>query len=245
MKKKTSNNYKILFIFIGIITFISALYFSLNGNFNFSLTYLKDLVYKPFMDINNKTDILGANINKELVEENDRLKDLANISGTLSGFKNINSTVVERNHSFWLENITINRGKKDGIDIGMAVVVSEGLVGKVVNITNNTSLVKLITSEDNTNKISVKIKVGETYTYKVLEQENNNLVINGVEKDLDIKQGDSVLTSGLSDIYPSGIIVGKVERIENDNYGMSKRLYIKSEVNFDNLRFVSVLERVS
>lgn len=241
--KKKNNNYKILFLFIGIIVFISALYFSLNGNANLSLTYLKDMLYKPFIDINNKNDIVGKNLNVELVEENDKLKELANISYTLSGFKNINATVIERNHSFWLESMTINKGKKDGIDIGMAVVVSEGLVGKIVNITNNTSLVKLITSEDNNNKISVKIKVGETYIYKVLEYENNDLVINGIEKDIELNAGASVITSGLSDIYPSGIIVGEILKIENDNYGISKRAYIKSKVSFDNLRFVSVLER--
>jgi len=245
MKKKNNNNYKILLVFIGIVVFISVLYFSLNGNVNLSITYLKDILYKPFSDINNKNDIIGKNVNEELVEENDRLKDLANISYTLSGFRSINATVIERNHSYWLESMSVNRGKKDGIDIGMAVVVSEGLVGKVVNITNNTSLIKLITSEDNNNKISVKIKTGETYIYKVLELENNNLVINGVEKDVNVEKGMKVLTSGLSDIYPSGIIVGEVDKIENDNYGVSKRLYITSKVNFDNLRFVSILERES
>ena len=125
----------------------------------------------------------------------------------------------------------------------MAVVVSEGLIGKVVNITNTTSTVKLITSRDNKNKISIKIKSGETYIYKVLELENNNLVINGIEKDVNLKEGMPVITSGLSDIYPSGIIVGEIEKIENDNYGISKRVYVKSKVSFDNLRFVSVLER--
>ena len=241
--KKKKNNYRIFFMIIGIVVFISGLYFSLNGKANLSLTYLKDIVYKPFIDINNKTDIVGENLNTELIEENEELKDLANISYTLSGFKNINATIIERNHSFWLETMTINKGKKDGIDIGMAVVVSEGLIGKVVNITNTTSTVKLITSRDNKNKISIKIKSGETYIYKVLELENNNLVINGIEKDVNLKEGMPVITSGLSDIYPSGIIVGEIEKIENDNYGISKRVYVKSKVSFDNLRFVSVLER--
>ena len=241
--KKKNRNHKTLLLVIALFLLVSSLYFSLNGNINLSLTYLKDIIYNPFLDINNKDDIVGKNINAELVEENDELKVLADISYTLSGFKNINATVIERNHSFWLETMTINRGKKDGIDIGMAVVVSEGLIGKVVNITNNTALIKLITSRDNNNKISIKIKINGTYVYKVLEQENNNLVINGIDKNIEIKEEMPVITSGLSDIYPSGIIIGYISKLENDNYGISKRAYVKSKVNFDNLRFVSVLER--
>lgn len=243
--KKSNNNYKILFLFVGIAMFISALYFSLNGNANFSLTYLKDILYKPFIDINNKIDIVGKNINTELINENAELKELTNITYTLSSFAKINATVIERNHSFWLDSMTINRGKKDEIDIGMSVVVGEGLVGKVVNITNNTSLIRLITSRDNNNKISIKIKTGETYIYKVLEFENEDLVINGIGKDVELKEGMTVFTSGLSDIYPSGITVGEISKVENDNYGISKRAYVRSKVDFNNLRFVSVLKRES
>ena len=76
-------------------------------------------------------------------------------------------------------------------------------------------------------------------------QENDKLVINGIENDVSLKEGAVVYTSGLSDIYPSGIVIGEITRIENDNYGISKRAYVESKVVFDNLRFVSVLERKS
>lgn len=243
MKKK--NNYlKYIYPIIGFIAFAVALYFSLNKNLTVSIIGLKDIIYKPFNDTtNNKKDIVGQNINVELAEENEKLKALSKIDKTLVGFRNINATVIERNHAYWLDNMTINKGKKDGVDIGMAVVVGEGLVGKVINITNYTATIKLITSNDNNNKISIKIKYGETYIYKVLEIENKQLVINGIDNSIDLKKDDKVITSGLSDIYPSGILIGNIEKIESDKYGVSKRAYVKSQVDFDNLRFVSVLER--
>ncbi len=243
MNKKKYLNKIIIFIVL-VLAFFIGLYFSINKKIPVSIYSLKDIIYKPFLDIsNNKHDIVGDNINYELVDENNDLKYIAKVDSTLSGFKKINATVIERNTSYWLNSITINKGKSSDIDIGMAVVVGEGLIGKISYITDNTSVVKLITSSDNDNKISVKVRSGETYIYKVLENENNELVIKGIENNSNVGVGSTVLTSGLSDIYPSGIIIGQIYKIENDKYNISKKAYIKSKVAFDNLRFVSVLMR--
>lgn len=243
MKSNKKNRIFIICVFITV--FVMVLYFSLNKNINISMSSLKDMMYAPFVDINNKSDLVGKNMNIELKEEIDALKELTKVDETLSSFNKINATVIERNHSYWLDSMTINKGKKDGIDIGMAVVVSEGLVGKIVKITNNTSVVQLITSDDNNNKISVKIKDKETFIYKILEFKNGNLYIDGVPNDSSIKEEEIVLTSGLSDIYPSGITIGTVKEIKNDKYGVSKKILVSSKVNFDNLRYVTVLERIS
>ena len=156
---KKSKNYRMILYFAFVVVFFITLYFSLNKNAYITFTSLKDILYKPFHDVsNNKKDIVGTNINEELLSENKELKKLTNISGSLSEFNTINATIIERNASYWMESMTINKGKEDGVDIGMAVVVGEGLIGKVINITNNTSLIRLITSTHNNNKISVKIK---------------------------------------------------------------------------------------
>lgn len=241
---KSGKKNKIFITMVLIVLFTLVLYFSLNENVNVSLTNLKDMLYMPFNDINNKHDLVGKNMNIELEKEVEDLKELTKVDETLSSFNKINATVIERNHSYWLNSLTINKGKKDGIDIGMAVVVSEGLIGKIIKITNNTSVVQLITSDDNKNKISVKIKDGETYIYKILEHQNGNLVIDGIPNDSSVESGTIILTSGLSDIYPSGIIIGTVGEIKNDKYGVSKKIIVSSKVNFDNLRYVTVLERL-
>lgn len=241
---KKSKNYRMILYFAFVVVFFITLYFSLNKNAYITFTSLKDILYKPFHDVsNNKKDVVGTNINEELLSENKELKKLTNISGSLSEFNTINATIIERNASYWMESMTINKGKEDGVDIGMAVVVGEGLIGKVINITNNTSLIRLITSTHNNNKISVKIKYGETYIYKVLEYENNELVIKGIDNSIELDKNSTVLTSGLSDIYPSGIIVGKIIKIESDKYGTSKRVIVETLSDLNNLRFVTVLSR--
>lgn len=241
---KKSKNYRMILYFAFVVVFFITLYFSLNKNAYITFTSLKDILYKPFHDVsNNKKDVVGTNINEELLSENKELKKLTNISGSLAEFNTINATIIERNASYWMESMTINKGKEDGVDIGMAVVVGEGLIGKVINITNNTSLIRLITSTHNNNKISVKIKYGETYIYKVLEYENNELVIKGIDNSIELDKNLTVLTSGLSDIYPSGIIVGKIIKIESDKYGTSKRAIVETLSDLNNLRFVTVLSR--
>ena len=110
---------------------------------------------------NNYNTMKSYIFNYESIKNNTKnfekqyLKEIYKISESLSEFKSINATVIQRNSSYWMESMTINKGKKDGVDIGMSVVVGEGLVGKVTNITNNTSTIKLITSTDNNNKVSI------------------------------------------------------------------------------------------
>ena len=242
---KKPRNKKNIFLFICLfILFGITLYYSVNDGVNISFSNLKDFLYKPFKDFNNnKRDLIGKNLNTEIMDENNELKDIAKIDKTLSSFKTINATVIERNHAYWLNSITINKGKKDGVDIGYAVVVSEGLIGKITKITNNTAVVKLITSMDTNNKISVKIKYEDSYIYKVLENDMDNLVVKGIDNNTSIDMDTPVVTSGLSDIYPSGIVIGRVTDLKSDKYGTSKTAFITSDVNFDNLRFVSVLIR--
>ena len=157
--KKKNNIYRLIFIFVAIIVFFTVLYFSLNKNVSISFGGIRDLLYKPFLSIkNNQSDIVGKNINNELKIENEELKKLTGVGNSLIEFKKINATIIERNEAFWLDKLVLNKGKKDGVDIGDAVVVGEGLIGRITNITNNTSTLKLITSSDNTNKISVKIR---------------------------------------------------------------------------------------
>ena len=236
------NYFKILIYLVLVLMISAVLYFSLYGGVNISFSGLKDFLYSPFKDTNNKKDIIGQNYNYELIDENKELKNITDVDKTLTDFIKINATVIERNHSYWLKSMTINKGKKDGIEVGNAVVTSEGLVGKIDKVSNTTSVVKLITSTDDTNKISVKIKNGDTYIYKILEHEDSSLVINGIDNSFD-DENEMILTSGLSDFLPSGIVIGKIDSIKKDDYGVSKKIVVRSLVDFNNIRFVTVLKR--
>ncbi|MBQ7137148.1 MAG: rod shape-determining protein MreC [Bacilli bacterium] len=224
---------------------LSLLFFSLKYNFNISFI-LKDILYFPItvMDLDKEYSLNLDSRTMELEKELDDLKNILNINSSLTDFEMVNATVINRNVSYWNEELIINKGKNEGIKEGMAVMDGSGLIGRVIKTSLTTSTIKLITSNSNDNKISVKIWCNNDSFNKVLEQdENNNLIISGVDNDLDIKEGDLVTTSGLSDIYPSGITIGSVEKITYDKFGVSKKVFVKHSGDLENIRFVAVLKR--
>lgn len=239
--KKLELKYRVILIIGLIFLSIITLYLTLrNENQLYLSKAIKEVFYYPFKDINNQKDLITPSINQELKEENMYLKKELELKNSLMEFTVINALVVNRNPSYWYDTITINKGSKDNILVNMPVVVSEGLVGKIISTTPNTSTIRLLTSINNENKLSVRIN---TYN-KILEVDsNNNLVIKGITKKENIKVNDIIKTSGLTNLYPSGITIGKVKKIENVNYDSGLCAYINLNYDIDNLKFVSVLKR--
>lgn len=231
--------YKFMFIILFIVLSIGLLMFSFNKNM-----YLNDAInnifFSMFSSLSNNEDIVGTNINEELMLEIEALKKVVDIKNVLSDYEIINGVVVLRNPSYWLNEIVVNKGKENGIEEGMAVVVSEGLVGYVSDLYDTSCRVKLITN-GSFNNTSVRVN----NINLILEyDEDNNLIVNQLDNSNSIKVGDVVVTSGLTDKYPSGITIGYISKIENNNYGTGKKLYISLYYDINNIRYVSFLKRL-
>lgn len=231
----------IIFILSSGLIF-SLLFFSLKYNWNFSFIF-RDILYFPITIISKDYELNLENVEMEKNKELEDLKQILEINNTLTDFKCINATVINRNHSYWNSELVINKGSRDGIKKNMAVMDGKGLIGSITKVGLTTSIVKLITSNFD-NKISIKILSNDKSINKILEQDkDNNLIISGIDNNFPINIGDDIVTSGLSDIYPSGITIGTIERIVDDAYGVSKKAYIKPIGDFNNIRFVVVLDR--
>lgn len=243
---KKKHKFTIIWIIIVILLSFIMIYMINTKTDTYINKLIKDIIYLPTRLISNSNneDLIGQNLNNELIEENKQLKNALDIENTLSDFDIINATVIERNTAYWFNNITINKGKKDGIEVGMAVVIKEGIIGKIESVSYFTSTIKLITSNDKNNKISIRINSKDkTYNNILTTDIDGQMVITGIDKDSTIEVGNTVVTSGLSDIFPSGIIIGKISKIENDEYGISKKAFVESQADINNIRFVSVLSR--
>lgn len=182
------------------------------------------------------------NLKKQVNELKKELK-LQNISGEYSY---INASVINRNLGFWYNSVTIDKGSKEGIKENMAVVSSDGLIGKVIKTTRYTSTVKLLTSDDVNNKVSVQIKLNDKYLYGILSSfdvENNEYVIEGVTGTNEIKKGILVSTTGMGDIFPSGILIGEVSSVSKDNFDLEYVIKVKPSINVNNFEFVKVLKK--
>ena len=137
--KKVKKNDKYLIVIILLLLFFS--YYEINNDFRFG-GILRDILYAPLRKNNND---LYTFINKEIEKENKDLKEMLDIKDSLTDFDLINASVVERNNTYWLNEITINKGLNDGINDNQIVITKNGMIGKVVDTSNNTSIVRLIT----------------------------------------------------------------------------------------------------
>lgn len=239
------------------------------GFFKDSVVAIQNVVSYPFRFIFSSADNLGnlsstmdenevlsSNVDKvdylisenlELKKQLEAMKDELGITNTLVDYECINATVISRNVGYWYNNITINKGSSDGIANDMIVINSKGLVGRVYSTSKQNAVVRLITTSDTNNKISVSVSHGGKYIYGLINRYNyskNVLEVEGISNTEDVLVGDYVYTSGLGGIYPSGILIGIVDSISTDSYDLSKIINVKTVANFDDINYVAVLKRV-
>lgn len=208
----------------------------------------KKEMYEKYLELEKKVAEIELNDakRKELERELKELKKLLDITSTMSEQSYLNATVINRNVGYWYNTITINKGEYNGVLEDMAVINSDGLVGRVIHTTQFNSTVKLLTTDDLNNKISVKVEFEDNYIYGLLtgyDRERNTFVIEGIDEYSEIPLGSVVTTTGLGDLFPSGILVGKVVGEKTDHFDLAKTLEVESAVNFNDLSFVTILKR--
>ena len=260
MIKKKKEKKKLIIIGTSIIlVFLLLISFAWNRKTGKIETILKDIstsiekiIIYPFTALskdNNKTQsesyIIQKNVNSSLEKEIKDLKEVLELNKTITEYQPINATVLSRNKSYWFNTLTIDKGKKMGIKKDMAVITKNGLIGKISKAYDNSSEVKLITSDDINFKVSIAIKTNEVENYAILNgynKENGLIKASGIDKTTEINKDDVVLTSGLGGLFPSGIYIGTVEKIESDKYNLSKTIFIKSPQNYNDIHYVTVLK---
>jgi rod shape-determining protein MreC len=136
----------------------------------------------------------------------------------------------------------INKGRGAGISKGMPVVAGDGLVGRVVRVSANQSVVQLLTDRD----WAGGIKLVRSNEVALAEGRGRDNPLDGslISPKVKVREGERVVTSGLvqSGAYPPGIPVGKVLRVEEAEGGLDQRAEIEPHVDVDHLTFVSVLK---
>lgn len=225
----------------------------------YPFNYIKENIkeYKKLKDVNKNNNILETSIDRidsieaeniELRRQLETLKEELNINYTLSDYEYLNATVVSRNVGYWHNKITINKGTYNGVEKDMVVISSKGLIGKVIKTSTFTSDVRLITTSDTSNKISVHISNGDNNLYGLInsyDYNKNVLELEGISNTKDVNIGDYVYTSGLGGVFPTGILIGIVEEIATDSYDLAKIIKVKPSADFNDINYVSILKRKS
>lgn len=231
-------------------TFIEKIFYTPIGYIKNKIKENKETkeMYKKYKKLENKaqkTEIYKNQI-KELQKEVAELKSTLDLNSTLSEYTYVNATVVNRNIGYWYNLLTIDKGSKNGIKLGDAVITNEGLIGKIINVSNFSSSVKLMTTDEIQNKISIKIENNDEYLYGLLvgyDKSKNVYKIEGITDSDSVKEGNTVTTTGLTDYFPSGIPIGKVSKIVKDEYDLNSIVEVIPTVDFENISIVTVLNR--
>ena len=272
--KKTRRIYIIILIVVVIISGIIYSIRSVK-NFNAFGGIVKDgivvvekVLFRPFRGLTGtigeffslkgvleENKILKSNIdrvealeveNAELRSQISKLKSELNIEHVLTEYDYLNATVINRNSLYWYNLLTIDKGKKSGVKEGMVVMNSTGLIGKIVSVTAHSSDVKLITTNDTNNKISIVIHNGNNKLTGVVngyDYDKGFLKVEGISNTETVAIGDMVYTSGLGGIFPSGILIGSVESITTDVYDLAKIINVKPSASFKDINYVTILKR--
>lgn len=203
----------------------------------------------------NDLDELNLRV-KKLEEENRKLREVVIRSEALQNeYDMIKSTNLELipaditslNNNSWYDVFTINRGLKDGVEMGDSVVMSgddtaeamEGLVGRVTGVYSDYSEVTAIT--DDTVRVSIRtIRSGDGGILGGMK--SGELKAYMFDQNSDVIVGDEIITSGLGGVIKKDIYVGEVSKVETDDTEMKKLVYIKPGVDFKHLRRVYVVK---
>lgn len=182
--------------------------------------------------------------NEELSNEIRKLQELVGVNKSLSDKSFINCSVISRGIDYWNDYLMIDKGSDDNVGNNMAVVSGGYLIGITSNVSHFNSNVLLLTNSKFPINISVKIKIDDKYVYGILNKYDNGLYeVMGIVENIDIPKGTKVVTAGLGNIFPSGLLVGYVDSVETDNFDLSKIVRVKSDFSFDDVSYVTIVKR--
>lgn len=135
--------------------------------------------------------------------------------------------------------LTINRGSADGVKKEMAVVTSNGIVGRVANVSEHLASVASVLSD---RKVSSKLSDGTSNLITIWNPGSPDFVVTEkVPLYIKVKRGDSIFTTGYS-FFPENVLIGTVARIDTVKATNAKNLKVKLSTNFRNLQYVYVVE---
>jgi rod shape-determining protein MreC len=172
--------------------------------------------------------------------ENKRLRDTFGLK-EIQDKSYIASEVVGQSSIQLRRYLTLNKGKREGINRGMAVRNDAGLVGIIMDATDNYSLVELIANRE----IKVAGKDSRSdYTGIVTWDGSDNFLFKNIPKSYDVKAGDTITTSNYSNKYPPYIPIGYVKVVEDDPSDLFQHIVIKPFANFALLEEVFIIKEI-
>jgi rod shape-determining protein MreC len=177
---------------------------------------------------------------REALIENARLKTLLAFKDE-AGYSSIAARVVAFNFGEWSGTIRLDAGADKGVTEDMPVVTPEGVVGVVIRVGRSASTALLVTDP----RSNVDALVRRTRVRGVAEGDGSGgLKLKYVGYHDDVQPGDAVVTAGLAGIFPKGMVIGEVERVEDGDDSFFKTIFVKPSANIHRMEEVLITSRV-
>jgi rod shape-determining protein MreC len=176
---------------------------------------------------------------KEVQQENETLRRAINISQKDKPVKEV-ALIIGKDIQGIQDWILINRGTKHGIITNMVVISPEGaLIGKIAEVNDSFSKIALITQKD-----SVIAGLIEDNRTEGLIKKNNSggLFMDFIPKTETLEIGDKIITSGMDNLYPKGILIGKIDKIDSSENQIFQKINISPAIDFSKLEQVIILK---
>jgi len=177
---------------------------------------------------------------KELSSEVENLRQQLNFQESRPDLTYVTAEVISRDPESREKFVIINRGSDDGLQVGMAVVSPNFLVGQITEVEAHRAKVLLIIDSGFQTGGRLQMARAEGIVYG-LWQEGGRVEMRHIPYDVNIDDREVVVTSGKSAGIPEGLVVGKVMEIKKDQAKNETVVEILPLVNFDNLESVTVI----
>ncbi len=174
---------------------------------------------------------------RELLSTHERLKALLQFKQTTNR-PVLAAQVIGLDPTGWFKSVIINKGNEAGLELNMPVVNANGVVGRIVSFSPNYSKVLLAIDQNS----AVDCLVQRSRDRGIVEGFSTEICkLNYVVKSSDVTEGDIVVTSGLGGVFPKGIAVGEVLRVEDISGTLFKDIEIRPAVDFSKLEEVLII----
>lgn len=224
------------------INFVAEFFNDLSQRANTLVGDVQDI--EELQDQNAELEEIIAQFQSELVQlreiESDynRLAALVDYTRSTEDMEFLAADVISFDQSARLRTIAINRGTRNGLEVGMPVVTDQGLVGRIIQVSATASRVLLIT--DQSSFISARLQTSRAQG-SIQGSLTGNLIMIDIPLDASVAEGDLVITSGLGGNFPADLPIGQVESNRRFEFELGQEAQVRSLVNFETLEIVLII----
>lgn len=194
-------------------------------------------------DLKRRVDVLTrqAAAVPELEREVARLRDEMGLRRSVPSLQWIEARVILVDAGNLSRSIAINRGSRDGVQDGMTVMTTRGLVGRVLRATPSWSKVLLVTDVASSVSGTIQGSRLRGIISGLRQSTGSSLIMRQITQGEPIKPGDRIVTSGLGGVFPPGLVIGAVAEVRQRDTDLFQEATLEPTFDFDRLEEVLVV----